>query len=154
VSGATSPLAWPVDNTPGAAVRLAITAREAGHMNTNTIKLAACLAWAAAVVSSATPATALATTTQIGSYANCSASTTTLAQPAYKCVSVDMPGGWPFYYMQTIRLTGTTCNAGGCDPTTSSVYTDTIYPVGRKVASLDSLCSSSWRLYGLDTCAC
>jgi hypothetical protein len=53
------------------------------------------------------------------------------------------------YYRQGIRFIGTACNGGGCDPQSSTVWTDFQYTPGRKNCD-----GSNLTIYGLGSCAC
>jgi hypothetical protein len=121
------------------------------ELRSRLFKLMACAFWCGAVVSSATPADALAITYQSGDYANCSADSDT--QVRYWCESsFDTTS-----YIQTIKFVTTGCNAGGCNSGSSTVYTEFEYPFGRKPAYEQSHCSSIYNgtnVYGLGSCEC
>jgi hypothetical protein len=116
----------------------------------NIIKLVAALAWGGVAVSSATPASAIAVTNQSGAYASCSAS--------YSTSSI----GWKFCeseytcYTQQIKFINTACNQGGCTGDTGTVWTDMIYPVGRKVTYGPTQCglTENYNVYEIGSCAC
>jgi hypothetical protein len=113
-------------------------------MNSNIIKLVACLAWGGAAVSSATPATAMVATTQSGSYAACTAmfygTTSTI------CYNV-------MNYQQLIKFNAIACGTGGCSADSFMVYTDTVYGSGRKTTTSVGFCSPN-SFYWIGTCSC
>jgi hypothetical protein len=120
-------------------------------MNVPMIKLAACVAWAGAAVSSASPANAYAVTSQVGDYASCSASYTTISKNW--CYDGESRT-WAFatYYAQNIKFVSTPCSSGGCSDT-GNVYTEFLYGPGRKIVTPATPCDAS-NIYGLDTCGC
>jgi hypothetical protein len=132
-------------------------------MISNVLKVCTGVAWAALLVASAAPADATAVSMQQGNYAACSANynTGTSYFPS-QCgggrleptdPSVDM-GAVNTFYVQTIKMVGAACNGGGCNYEDGVVYTDMIYPTGRKVVEgADPLCSG-YTAYQLGTCAC
>ena len=119
-------------------------------MKMELIKLAAVALWAGVALSSAAPAHAWATTTQLGQYATCSnSSSVTNLQCTLEGISV-----YTFSYIQNIKFVSTpTCNAGGCASEPGTVYVTSVYPAGRKTALLEGTCGGK-RLYSLGTCAC
>jgi hypothetical protein len=116
-------------------------------MNMTLIKLVACIAWAAAAISGATPAEAIAVTVVSGNYATCSASYTTGGQT--QC-------GYSTSYRQNIKFVSIGCSLGGCNEDSGGVYTDFVYPTGRKSASLVVACNGliTYNVYNLGSCAC
>jgi hypothetical protein len=120
----------------------------------NLLRLAACVTWSGAAISSSAPADAMIATQQSGSYAACSPAYEPLSIAAYYCKNFDNPGGTMFSYRQNIKLNGDPCSGGWCNPDSGVVYTTNIYGNGRKVTTLDWCGASGWNLYGLDTCAC
>jgi hypothetical protein len=126
-------------------------------MNTRLFNVGACIAWAAVAMSSAAPASALAVTTQVGSFASCSANSSSLSRGF--CFDTDQKMNQVYTsYTQTIKLVSQGCSAGGCQADASTVYTDFIYPVGRKTATDATVnyCGfgGSNRYYELSSCAC
>jgi hypothetical protein len=119
-------------------------------MTFNLFKAAAGLAWAAALVATAVPADAIAITSQFGEYASCAPVYST--DQSLLCLSLDM-GKVDTYYKQQIKLVSTACSAGGCNTQLGTVYTDFVYPTGRKMAYAQDFCGSR-NVYYLDTCAC
>jgi hypothetical protein len=119
---------------------------------TNIFKLAACLAWAGVAVSSAAPADALALTSQTGDYASCSANYTARTRRWCGDVETGDPG-WETLYNQTIKLVSQACNTGGCQGV-DTVYTDFVYPAGRKTATAINWCDTGTNVYQLGTCSC
>jgi hypothetical protein len=126
-------------------------------MNTNVLKVGACILWAGVALSSAASANALAVTTQVGSYAACSATSTASARQwcfdsSQKINLVHTS------YTQNIKLVSQACNAGNCQPDASTVYTTQVYPTGRKTATdvTFDTCEfgGSNHYYQLGSCAC
>jgi hypothetical protein len=141
--GWRSPL--PVDVALAAALPWRTTAQEAGLMNaSNILKLVAGLAWVGAAISSATTATAFAVTSQTGDYAACSAS--------YSNYVSESSCGYATSYYQNIRFIDTACNTGEC-ASSGLVYTDQVYPTGRKTTYHVDTCEIG-NVYGLGSCAC
>jgi hypothetical protein len=116
---------------------------------TNIVKLVACLAWAGFAVSSATPASAIAVTSQSGAYASCSNAYEYNTNGQKLC-----PAAFTAY-SQTIKLLSTACNSGACSGL-GTVYTDQVYPTGRKTAALTGdLCDmGTYRMFEFGSCAC
>jgi len=116
-------------------------------MKVKFVKLAACLAWAGAAVSNAAPADALAATTQLGSYANCSSSF--VIEPHTFC-SIS------YTYKQTIKFSSTPCSGGGCASPSGVTYVDFHYSSGRKDATESGAGCPQYMLhtYQLGNCAC
>jgi hypothetical protein len=110
----------------------------------NMFKVGACIAWAAVAISGATPASALISTYQSGSYAACSANIT--------ADFYDDSCGQFWSYRQTIRLVSSTCNGGGCSNDVGDVRTEFAYPTGRKVTDAYYPCAGN--IYELGSCAC
>jgi hypothetical protein len=119
-------------------------------MKSNRAVFAACAAWAAVALSSATRAEATVVTQQTGGFALCSSNSEAFLTYVL-CGPDDTPDEMP--YRQTIKFQGTACNAGGCLPGDTSVKSDMIYPVGRVTATLIGTCGTK-RFYNLATCAC
>jgi hypothetical protein len=110
------------------------------------MKIAACIAWVGAGVSSAAPVQASAATMSSGTYANCS----NRSSPTLQNLC-----GIQFNYQQTMRFVGVACNAGGCSDELGITYTESVYAAGRKIATPAMLhCQGSYSVYGLDACAC
>jgi hypothetical protein len=130
---------------------------------TNIFKLVACLTWAGVAVSSATPASAIAVTTQTGSYASCSTASTASTNTFCGTPPNPMDYGDIVYagdptvytsYVQQIKFVSVACSGGGCQGDNAQVHVEGLYGAGRKVVSgLDS-CDGYYYKYGLDTCAC
>ena len=120
-------------------------------MNTNVIKLVAGVAWAAAAIAHAAPVNARAVTNQSGNFASCSASYSSVAMQS--CFMAEL-GGYASNtsYIQNIRFVTPSCSSGPCSSDIGTVYTDQIYPTGRKAASFVGSCGYNW--YDLGTCAC
>jgi hypothetical protein len=118
---------------------------------TNIIKLVACLAWVGVAVSSATPADARAYTWATGSYASCGNSYSATSE---QVCNLGYPYGYiaTATYVQQIKLVETGCSAGGCNADNDSVWTDMVYPTGRKSVSLYLTCDLN--VYDLGSCAC
>jgi hypothetical protein len=118
------------------------------------ITIAAGLAWAGVVISSASTAGALGMTTQWGEYANCGNSWN--YDNVYDDCSVDgQPVRYTMYYRQQIKFIETACNAGGCNSDVDYVYTDFIYPTGRKdVNYINAYCPIYGNVWGIGSCAC
>jgi hypothetical protein len=126
----------------------------------NVRKLASVFAgmvWAAAAISHAAPADAIAITLQSGAYASCSASYDynygeTCWNDYYQASE------YYTYYRQEIKLWSVACGAGGGCSNTGAVYTDFVYPAGRRTASGGPLyCGwgySGLNAYELGSCAC
>lgn len=132
-------------------------------MISNVLKVCTGAAWAAFLVASAAPADATAVSMQQGNYAACSAnySTGTAYFPS-ECgggplqtdaATVDM-GAVNTWYTQTIKMVGAACNGGGCNTEDGLVYTDMIYPTGRKAVEFSEPLCSGYTAYQLATCAC
>jgi hypothetical protein len=122
---------------------------------TNIIKLVACFAWAGLAMASATPADAIAVTAQTGAYAACANQNT--IDPQYHCPYFD--GGEIFYnewtnYKQQIKFANAVCNSGNCATDTSLVFTDMVYPTGRKVVTSTGIFCGQKYVYELGSCAC
>jgi hypothetical protein len=113
-------------------------------MNTKRLAIAATALWASVAVSQATPADAMAYTTQVGDYAYCSSSSSPTSYSA--C-------GYEFNFVQQIRFGQTECSSGGCAPSGGSVWTESGYTAGRKTAELVEYCGTR-TIYGLGSCAC
>jgi hypothetical protein len=126
-------------------------------MNKRLMTVVAGIAWAGVALSSAASANAVAVTTQTGGFAACSANSSPLNK-AHCFDSYRKEMNFHTSYTQTIKLVGTACNAGGCQPDASTVYTDFIYPVGRKTAYDASLdyCDfgGTSHYYELSSCEC
>jgi hypothetical protein len=127
------------------------------------LKALTVLAWAGVLIGSAARADAIAVTSQHGAYASCSASYTTQYKyfdhttcggPVQETYDADnMPQSYTTFYSQQIKLVSTACNAGGCSPDAGAVYTDFVYPVGRKAAyQTGTVCVNS--VFEFDTCQC
>jgi hypothetical protein len=113
----------------------------------------ACFSWAGVAVSAAAPVHAQALTTQVGTYAACSADNT--ASPwSGGCLVNQEYEPIEMYYTQTMKFVSETCNAGGCGPSDLTVRTDIVYAAGRKTATLSFTCGTSKRFYNLGSCAC
>ena len=102
------------------------------------------LAWAGFAMSGAAPADAKMQTSQLGSYALCSNSSTT-------DVFVNCNGS--FSYHQNLKLLNTSCNQGDCGPADWWPNVEMLYGTGRKTAERLSSCNS-WNLFALGSCAC
>jgi hypothetical protein len=115
-------------------------------MNTNVIKLVACLAWGGVAVSSASPANALlaTSTSASGGYATCGGSA--ISETFEYC-------GITFNYIQSVRLQDRACNGGGCASPNIHNWVEGVYSSGRKTATLQQTCDTA-SIYGLGTCAC
>jgi hypothetical protein len=120
-----------------------ITAREAEEMKKNLVVLA-CVAWAAATISLAAPANAIAITTDSGDYASCSANSN--PQTGMACAT------WGYSYVQTIKFMENSCNSGACQGN-ATTYTDMVYSAGRKTSTSLQFCGG-YNIHGLDTCQC
>jgi hypothetical protein len=132
-------------------------------MTKRILVISACLAWSLMAISTASSAHAIAITTQSGTYAYCSASSQEYsAQWQTDCAGTIGPigpggGGETAIltdYKQTIKLGSTACSSGACVSDTNIVYTDFIYPMGRKIASYQGTLCSGPRKYALGTCSC
>ena len=123
-------------------------------MKTSPPKLLTAVLWLGAALSYAAPVDAYIITQQSGSYAACSASFTTLDQTYYGCQNPDNPQGSPYNYHQNIKLVSIACNAGGCSPDTSVVYTSTVLSAGRKDVTSTYCGKVGWRMYVQTSCAC
>jgi hypothetical protein len=121
-------------------------------MNTTLFKLAAAFAWAATAIAQAAPADATAYTMQTGSFGACSNDYSTYN--SQMCFIGWEFGGYAVWtsYTQNIKLISTACSAGGCNSDNGTVYTDQVYPAGRKSASFLGTCDLNW--YDLGSCAC
>jgi hypothetical protein len=115
-------------------------------MNKKHLILAACIAWAAVAVSSASPANAMMLTNQVGNYATCATPYVTGAPP-------NCGDGRAWNYAQTIRLVSTTCSSSSCSAT-GSVWVESLYSVGRKVVSLEGECGYKYHVYAAGSCLC
>jgi hypothetical protein len=127
------------------------------------LKALTVFAWAGVLIASAARADAIAVTTQGGNYASCSASYstqynyfdhTTCGGPVRETYDADnMPQSYTTFYSQQIKLVSTACSAGGCSPDSGAVYTDFVYPAGRKSAyQTGTVCVSG--VYEFDSCQC
>jgi hypothetical protein len=112
---------------------------------TSIIKLVAALAWAGVAVSSATPANALAMTTQSGDFANC-------PDGSYDPWSGTLCG-YSKNYLQAVKFISTACGSSSCSQGGAATYTDFIYVVGRKVTTRIDSCNT-YNVYGLGPCQC
>jgi hypothetical protein len=122
------------------------------------LKTSACLAWLGLGVASSASANAFAITTQIGDYATCSASYAGYSKAW--CYDMEFHT-YELYtsYTQQIKLVSTACSSGPCSSDNATVYTDAVYPVGRKTASSQGpACVSGGGAtnyyYNLGSCAC
>jgi hypothetical protein len=107
------------------------------------IVLLACIAWAGAAISSATPANAYAATTQSGTFAACSA-----ANSSYVFM-----GCWDMSYKQIIKFGTTGCNSGACNSDQGDVYVQFLYQTGRHDTTWLEGCDGV-NLYMMDSCSC
>jgi hypothetical protein len=113
-------------------------------MNTNAIKVIASIAWAAAAISTATPASAIAQTPQTGAYATCTSSW----EPH---VFGNCNG--QFNYTQHMKLNTVSCNSSTCQPYDWNVFVEFLYSMGRNKATLQTSCTTA-NIYVLSPCEC
>jgi hypothetical protein len=122
-------------------------------MNTSVVRLVAGIAWAGLAVASAAPASARAVTSQSGEFASCSAN----IESGLLACAFESSGKFTNYffssYAQGIKFVTAGCGSGGCNSDSSIVYTDLVYPPGRKTATYGGACES-YNLYTLGPCAC
>jgi len=119
-------------------------------MTMQFIKLATAVLWAGVALSSAAPAHAWATTTQVGQFATCNNS---YSVTHLQCVLEGLQT-YTFSYVQNIKFHSTpNCNSGGCASEPGTVYVTSLYANGRKTATLEDFCTGK-RLYSLGVCAC
>jgi hypothetical protein len=116
-------------------------------MNIKVLTVAACIAWTGVLMGSATPASAWASTTQTGAFAACSAR----SEPYFATWCGDF--AVTMSYTQQIKFISQGCGSGGCASDDGVVYTDFVYPTGRKVVTVLGECYG-WTLHDLDTCNC
>jgi hypothetical protein len=115
--------------------------------------LFACLAWAGVLVSSATPAQAIAITTQSGEFVNCQVQNTFNYVDHCLFRDPNVPY-WTTAYVQNMKFVTLGCSVGGCNNDTGTAHTDVIYAVGRKTAALQEVLCLQKKLYALGSCAC
>jgi hypothetical protein len=120
-------------------------------MNSTFLKLAPGIVWAATAISSASSVDAMALTPNgYDGYANCSQDYDYSGWESPYCTDATEI----FSYVQNIRTMGQGCNSGNCSEAGSGVFVDSIYGIGRKIATQVAGCHAGWSLWGLDTCAC
>ena len=117
-------------------------------MMRSRLQLVACIAWAGAAVSTATPADARLMTYQTGDYGTCSNE----SDPWYESWGCDT-GSVETNYVQVIKLVDTTCASGDCARQIPFAYTDQVYAPGRYLVTDLSHCDD-WNLFQLGACAC
>jgi hypothetical protein len=124
-------------------------------MNSNIFRTLAGMAWAAALMAGAAPASAVAITSQTGLYASCSGSFQNYGGHFCGTSQMLMPDdGWYTEYKQQIKMITTACSSGACQADASTVYTDMVYPTGRKVVTGTQSCAGGGWVHYLGTCAC
>jgi hypothetical protein len=127
--------------------------KDEGSMTTNFfmvgLKTLATVAWSAVlVVSTATPAEAVAASYQSGQHAVCTAP---WDYNGGQC------GSYTFNYVQWMKIEMTGCSTGGCTSNINYTYVEYVYPTGRKICTPIGYCpnlTAGNNLYLIGTCAC
>jgi hypothetical protein len=109
------------------------------------VTILACAAWAGAAISFATPASAVAITSQYGQFATCS---------NYWTYSPQVQCNYYLNYQQTMRFQTSACSGGTCTAQYGGTYVENVYVVGRKTATVIFTGCSFGTVYGIDDCGC
>jgi hypothetical protein len=113
----------------------------------NTRRVFSYLIWAGVAVSTAAPVNAeVLSSVPNGSYAACSANY--IADDTHPC----MPAG--AFYIQNIHIWSESCNQGACQDQEGMVWTQFIYPSGRKTANFQGWTCGDYYRYTLGDCGC